>query len=187
MTDTEQERRKYWRMWQHKDYGHYSPGDNRADWFRSFIAREKYDTLIDLGCGTGRVGKKFAQKHFKVFQLDLVDARDPGVQFPFIEACLWELPFKAQFDWFYCADVMEHIPPTRVNKVLDNIAGMARKGGCFTISHIKDDFGERINDRLHLTIEPPLWWLRQLEMRWPVIVWDEGTTSAAVVGPPYRN
>ena len=73
------------------------------------------------------------------------------------------------FDWFFCADVMEHIPPEFVDATLDNIAHVASKGGFFQIALSKDGCGALIGDTLHLTVESPEWWMKKINHRWVVV------------------
>lgn len=183
MPDTEQEREKYRKIWGFKDYRRNSPGERLVTHARAHWKYEQGDTLIDLGCGTGRAGKIFAQKKFKVTLLDLApNCLDPDIDLPFINACLWELPPLPKFDWIYSADVLEHIPPEHVDAVLDSMAALTGKGGFFHIAHFRDGCGELINDRLHLTIQPPEWWQPKIQARWQVEEWENGSSSNVFLG-----
>ena len=185
MTTIEAERDKYSRMWAHEAYRRSSPGERSATHFRSRIAPARGDTVIDLGCGTGRGGAALAAKGFNVTLFDLVpSAVDEGVSLPFIEGNLWDLPVLPVFDWIFCTDVLEHIPPEHVDAALKGMAKITGKGGFLTIAHFQDGFGNVIGERLHLTVEPPDWWRPRIEKFWHIQEWETTGTSAVVLGGP---
>jgi len=173
------EREKYERIWSHKEYSANSPGERLVPYFLKHVPFRPSDTLVDLGCGTGRAGAMLAREGLQVYLSDHVNAVQPEIHLPFIEANLWDPFFPAGFDWFYCCDVMEHIPTKKVDAVLDNIAAIAR-GGFFQIALFPDEwFGEV----LHLTVESSDWWTKKLQARWPKVTIDtpEKRRIAAIV------
>ena len=66
------------------------------------------------------------------------------------------------FDYGYCTDVLEHIPPKDVKKVLRNIATASRKL-YLNISTVPDVMGALVGEPLHLTVKDPWWWQERLE------------------------
>lgn len=170
MITTAQERRKYEKIWAVRDYHRYSPGEGLAAAFVRACQPHIGDTVIDLGCGTGRAGQNLAQAGLSVFLLDFVNAVDAEISLPFVTCCLWEPCFAdgVQFDWIFCADVLEHIPPERVDATLATMARLTRKGGILQIAMFADGFGRRIGERLHLTVEDKSFWLPKLEKLWKV-------------------
>jgi len=64
---------------------------------------------------------------------------------------------EEKFDYGYCTDVLEHIPPEDVDKVLLNICTAARRV-YFAISTVPDVMGALVGEPLHLTVESPFWW-----------------------------
>lgn len=177
-----EEKEKYFRMWQHKPYRRSSPGERNATLFRSCVQYERGDTLIDLGCGTGRGGAALAAKGFNAFLFDLVpSAVDDHVKLPFIEGNIWDLSGLPVFDWIYCTDVLEHVPPEQVDNTLAGMAAITRKGGFLTISHVVDGYGAAINERLHLTIEPFEWWYEKISRLWNVKEYERNHRSSWIV------
>ena len=167
------EREKYERIWTHKDYRANSPGERLVPYFLDQIPgflSKAGESIVDLGCGTGRAGAALAREGFNVFLLDHVNAVDPVINLPLILANLWELEKIASFHWFYCCDVMEHIPPEKVDAVLDNIAGMTTKGGFFQIALFPDEW---YGETLHLTVESREWWTQKLLDRWQYVTIGE--------------
>ena len=80
-----------------------------------------------------------------------------------------KIPHKATYG--FCTDVMEHIPPEDVDKVLDNIL-MAAPHVFFSISTEEDNCGKLIGHPLHLTIRPYEWWLEQFRKRECFVHWS---------------
>jgi len=175
-------------MWARPEYREHSPG---LRWAANFVSRIDIpgdDTVIDLGCGTGRAAAYFATRFKRAYGFDICpQALDEGVenQIHFVEGCLWE-PLPAwmhgmNFDWFYCTDVLEHIPPEYVGPTLDNIASLGRKGGFMSIAHFEDYCGKLIGETLHLTVHAGDWWLKQIEQRWAIESWTGTNTSLVFV------
>lgn len=161
LEQTTTEKLKYEKTWRDKGYRISSPGEIVLP---NFLERcPERGTLIDFGCGTGRATQRLRQEGFDVLGVDIANnCLDASV--PFEQACLWEKEFKAK--WAYCCDVLEHIPPEFVDKVLDNM----KTDNCFLHVHLKEDkFGKRIGEKLHLTIETHEWWLDKISKRWNII------------------
>lgn len=175
------EREKYERIWSHKDYHANSPGERLAPYFLKCVPFKPKQTVIDLGCGTARASRELIAAGLQVYLLDHVNAVDPSIKLPFISANLWALPSLRGFDWFYCCDVMEHIPTEKVDRVLDNIAALTTKGGFFQIALFPDEWHGEV---LHLTVESGEWWVKKLKERWKTVLISvpEKRRIAAVVG-----
>lgn len=156
------ERNKYARMWAVPDYRLYSPGAQYARQAYYFFDPKPGDTLLDLGCGTGRASAYFATRGLGVTLVDFVPSAVEVVGLPFVEACLWELPNNLQADFTFCVDVLEHIPPERVAAVLTAIRGSTRKRAFVQVATRPDKFGAAIKETLHLSVHEADWWQAQL-------------------------
>lgn len=157
------ERIKYEKMWAIDGYRKNSPGEKGAVQFLDF--NPNGSTLVDLGCGTGRAGKRLSSR-FKVTLFDIADnCLDPGISLPFVHGVLWEALPKA--DWGFCCDVLEHIPTDKVDEVLDRMSD-AYKGVYLRIFLKEDKFGKEIGEDLHLTVKPYCWWDEKIRERWKV-------------------
>jgi SAM-dependent methyltransferase len=157
------EKRKYKEIWGYSQYRHHSPGEWCLPIFKQLV--RKYEgTLIDLGCGTGRAGDQLSELGFQVTLLDFadncLDYQIKKKEHPFIVSNLWG-NWKGRWDYGYCCDVMEHMPPEKVDSVLKKISKNC--GKCFFNIHFSDDnFGKLVGHPLHLTVKPFLWWLDKL-------------------------
>ena len=160
------ERTKYEKIWEFPKYRAHSPGEQLVKDAIN-IGMEPGQSVCDFGCGTGRAARLFIVAGFNVLGVDIADnCLDDDVSLIFMQACLWELP-EFSVDWGFCTDVMEHIPPTKVEGVLTGIKLNTSRGVFFQIYTAPDHFGSKINDILHLTIEPKEWWEEKLSYYWP--------------------
>ena len=178
MLDIERsERSKYRRMWDQPQYRIGSPGLRVVRDFlldcKPMMGREVV-TLVDLGCGTGRAGELLSR--YPAIKVDLVDfapnANETGKDV--LDICLWDLQGfgSRHWDWGYCVDVLEHIPPEKVPATLDTISRVT-DAVFFEIATVEDGCGDLIGEDLHLTVRPPDWWHTMARQYWPVVNCEE--------------
>lgn len=179
------EREIYERMWAHPGYRKVAPGERSVEQFMRQARPRKGATVIDFGCGTGRASLLMALPppvggSMNVTMLDFADnSLDDDIRdmlphqadvLRFHQADLTEkIQHKAAYG--FCTDVMEHIPPEDVGKVLDNIL-MAAPHVFFSISTTEDGCGILVGHPLHLTVKPYEWWLEQFRKRECLIHWS---------------
>lgn len=165
----EAERKKYRACWSDDRYRQHSPGEMMLRLFRHMV-RRRTGTLLDLGCGTGRAGVELERMGFAVTLADFVpEARDDAAyRLPFIKRNAWGRWSPEVYDWIYCCDVLEHMPPEKVGAAMDNIAKHSKQA-FLSIHFGKDHFGSVIGHPLHLTVRPYGWWLEELRARAHVV------------------
>lgn len=169
------ERSKYERIWTHPEYRRQAPGEGLVDGAIKALGMVPGESVIDFGCGTGRPAQRLRMAGLEVTGIDFAfNCLDPDVSIPFVVANLWSLP-RLSADWGYCTDVMEHIPPDRVDDVLRNIRASVRKGVYFQIATRADVMGKLVGEKLHLTVEPTTWWSDALARYWDEVETIEGT------------
>lgn len=177
----ESERKKYAKVYEFPGYGRVGHATKIA---HHLIERVKPGAVLaDFGCGRGASFPPFLAAGLRIVPVDHVDAllpefrNRPGVG-ALIQASLWDDELPA-VDYGVCTDVMEHIPPAFVDKTIENIASAVRYGCLWSVCHVQDVWGDRIGERLHLTIQPREWWTAQLEQHWydvKVMYAPKGTT-----------
>lgn len=157
------ERDKYQSIWAVPAYGNKSFGEEMVTHFSKICGPFTREHLIDIGCGQGKATRKLLQQDCRVDMLDITDEQIPDdlkasqhiTIGPVWEP--WNKATKLKYDWGYCVDVMEHIPPHYVMWTLSRIFEECTNV-FFHISLVPDSFGQLINQPLHLTVMPFQWW-----------------------------
>lgn len=162
------EKEKYEKMWTVKDYRAVSPGELAGNTFISVVKPPKGSEVIDFGCGTGRGSLWLgAMGGLNVTMLDFASnclddelamaTKTQPDKYKFVEHDLTDkIPVTARYG--YCTDVMEHIPPEDIDRVLVNILGAAQSVW-FRISTGPDVMGPKyLKQPLHLSVHDYGWW-----------------------------
>jgi len=178
------EAQKYGQLWGMPEYRKVAPGESLSIYFLQQAKPKIGSHVIDFGCGTGRGAARLLQAGMKVTMLDFTrNCLDENVRgllsetFQFKKHDL-ETPSPVIAEYGFCSDVMEHIPPNKVNTVLDNIL-RAAKHVFFAISTTEDACGKLIGEELHLSVHPYEWWLNKLQEFSCVVHWSEKIGSYA--------
>lgn len=166
-----QERAKYAEIWGLEEYrAAHSPGLESVDQFMSVVKPRKGESIMDFGCGAGVAMLEFEKHGLEAWGIDITDAAlVPEVRVRlsgrFIEAPLWNwavLPQQPRWDYGFCCDVLEHVPPEYTMLVVDRIMSACRGVSWLRIALRPDEFGKLIGQPLHLTVRPFDWWLIRL-------------------------
>lgn len=171
----EHERDKYRTIWDKPAYRDHSPGMEAMP-VAAVILKDwgagPGDCVYDFGCGEGLAVAQFRAWGMVAVGIDFAgNAPRADLNIPFLEADLTDLPTDPDFwcDWGYCTDVMEHIPPQKIDDVLAGIVRSVCRGVIFTIACFPDSMGALIGETLHLTVQPPEWWRAKLAEYWPSV------------------
>jgi SAM-dependent methyltransferase len=172
-----QEQAKYEKAWDVKEYRDFSPGEGMVIPFIHRVGKPVLKdengkpipppTMYDYGAGTGRAALYFKLGGFDMIPVDIAkNCLDDFVELVLgdrlMVANLWDLPEDMpRADYGFCTDVMEHIPPEKVDAVLENIRRTC-KSIMFGICFHDDHFGEDMGEVLHLTVKPFRWWRDKL-------------------------
>jgi SAM-dependent methyltransferase len=172
----EPERAKYVRLWQDVPaYRTVSYGEQLVGPFLAMTGAKPGQSIVDVGCGTGRASLKFAELLMYVTALDAtMDAFDDAVsdyigvappgRLTCLEACVWQdwpTVSRVHRDFVYCCDVLEHIPEAFTMLVVARCL-QAAPVAFFHINFDPDGFGQTIGTTLHLTVKPFAWWRDRL-------------------------
>lgn len=176
------EQAKYQKMWGHESYRIHAPGEGIAPLFLQQVRPKQGSEVIDFGAGTGRGALMLALLGgMKVHMLDFAEnCLDPEVQqalttqphaLKFSKQDLTQ-PIDLRAQYGYCTDVMEHIRPEDVDRVLINVLHAAQHV-FFQISCEDDKMGALIGEPLHLSVHPFAWWLQKLQELGCVVHWSQ--------------
>lgn len=172
----------YKMMWERPEYRTFAPGEKAVFDFLSQAKPRRGSSVIDLGCGTGRGSLNLA--FFGGLDVTMVDFAPncldadivPMLEtqkhvMRFLEHDLSQpLPVKAAYG--FCTDVMEHIRPHHVDRVLDNCLD-ACQHVFFQIDTQEDEMGKLLGHRLHLSVHSYEWWLKKFNDRNCIIHWSD--------------
>lgn len=181
-TERPPEQEIYTRMWNDPAYRNVAPGEEVAQIFLAEARPREGARIIDMGCGTGRgalmlavLGKlNVTMLDFTTNSLDedivpMLTTQSHVMRFQQHDLTK-PLPVSAEYG--FCTDVMEHIPPQDVDRVLNN-ALTACQHVFFQIATEPDVMGARIGLPLHLSVHDYAWWLNKFNERECTIHWSQ--------------
>lgn len=120
---------------------------------------EQYEVkeLLDYGCGKARLMKSLTVKH--PMQIQLYDPAIPE----------WsDIPEPSEM--VACVDVLEHIEPSKLNHVLEDLQRVTTRIGFFSVSTVPAVKTLPDGRNAHLIIEDSNWWLPKFISRWDIHV-----------------
>lgn len=158
----EQEKTKYEKMWEFDSYRERSPGMRFLDDAIQRVRPKLASTVVDLGCGTGRVSNELHHRGYRVTAVDIAANACKEFEGTFVQSSLWGLPDNMEvFQYGFCFDVMEHLPTEMVDQTISCIAKHTEV--CyFQIANFVCHEGDKIGEHLHLTVENSQWWRRKM-------------------------
>lgn len=160
----DEERLKYEKVWTYDFYRDQADGLGVVDYAYHYLGCRPGDTLIDWGCGKGTPAAKFAAHGMKVTGFDIAhNCLDKDVALSLVVGCLWDpdLDLKLPIaDFAFCTDVLEHVPPARLDRALKNISAHTYKAAFIQVCTTADTAGAKMDPpaKLHLSVYPaPIW------------------------------
>ena len=164
MTLLQAERAKYDSAWSLAEYRRHSPGATVHEAFLTITGARARSTVVDLGCGEGRGGLALEAAGLRATYVDIVSDQLSELvnRDRFIQCPLWgNWARGGLWDYGYCVDVMEHVPPEFTMLVVDRILTHCRHA-FFHIALTADRLGILVGEPLHLTVASFAWWRDRL-------------------------
>ena len=177
---SQEEFEKYDQIWKLPAYRVRSHSEEMADQiFMEITGAQPGETVVDVGCGTGRGGLALEKQGLKPTFWDITNkGLSPEVwrrslqsnRHHIIISPIW-YPLKPDnfgmmrpfaFDYALCADVMEHVPIEYTMAAVSNIMRHIRKGAFFKIAFYDESFQQYVGKPLHMTVMPFEWWRDRL-------------------------
>ena len=182
----ESEQQKYTDMWEMPEYRKSSPGLRTVGHLIEYAGLIKETSILDVGCGSGQADKVLQQLGFDVTMVDLAaNCLNPDVDATkFIVAPADQIPLQEKFGIVYCCDMLEHLPPNKIDATLRELQRLGRQ--VFLRIACYPDSREEV--QLHLSIKKPEAWVETLQhyfklTRWKVeTVHEQGLPSLLTYG-----
>ena len=122
--------------------------DDKTSFFLSYLSAQ--DSILDVGCGSGRDAKYFTEKGFGVTGVDLSEvmievAQENAPQASFVIQDIEEMEFPEQsFNGIWASASLLHIPKNKMKTVLTDLYSFLKDEGVFFIS-LKEGEGEALH------------------------------------------
>lgn len=132
-------------------------------------------SILDLGCGNGKLCQLLAYWGYDVTGLDITEAHYEREGYDFVkhDITLGRLPFKDdEFDYCLSFDVLEHLPQEWIEEAIWDMFRVSRNVVLGVSCCERGKF-------IHRTVQPPEWWLEKLNRICP---WP-GDRSFMVINP----
>lgn len=146
---------KYRDIWCHMDYSSRSAVPF-ADTVAGMVGYG--DTIIDIGCGDGATARALTDMGYLTFALDITTEQVRGIH-PARVYCdpAWNTGlFDNVVDWVVSTDVLEHIPPEKVDDTIRELYRIGRKGQIHQIATFRGH--TYLGHDVHLSVHPIEWW-----------------------------
>lgn len=171
MSFVESERAKYEKVYGFPGYGAVGHGVKIAGYLLERAPTR--GVLGDFGCGRGGSFAPYVDAGFTIQPVDHVDVLAPQWRahpkvLPMVVANLWADALPA-VDYAICTDVMEHIPEVHVGDTISNLSAAVGCGCLWSICHVVDVWGDRVGERLHMTVKDSAWWREELARYWRTV------------------
>ncbi|MES0039812.1 class I SAM-dependent methyltransferase [Mesorhizobium sp. M0046] len=135
-----------------EDYFHFGDvintpekSDRQAEILWDLLSLKQGDSVLELGCGYGRITNRLAEKGARVAGLDIspillkkaeADAAERGVNVEYVLGDMRSLPWRDRFDAaFLCFTTFGYFDDADNERVLREAASSLRKGGRLLIDH----------------------------------------------------
>lgn len=138
------------------DYGEAS--DVWAPLVVRVVRANEIKSLLDYGAGKQRLASALARLLPGPIEIRAYDPAIPEIAGP-----------PAPAEMVACIDVLEHVEPSCLDAVLDDLARLALKIGFFTITSAPARKTLPDGRNAHLIQEGALWWRSRLEARFTVV------------------
>jgi SAM-dependent methyltransferase len=140
-----------------KDFG---KREKHCQYGKDFIEKYKPASVLDYGCGSGATTQMLAKLY-------------PGISFIGYDPAVPQFANEPEAaEMVYCFDVLEHIEPEHLDKVLDHINGLFTKCAYFKIDLGPAQKFLEDGRNAHLIQESAKWWESKISRMSGNIIWQ---------------
>lgn len=153
MSVDKSEKQKYEEIWAAGSYRSQS-----ARPFALYLKNYVKGRCLDIGCGDGVTMRTLNKdRHIHCHGVDITTDQLKDKTFIYT-APAWDMLFpKNEFDFTFSTDVLEHLPPDKIEQTIYEIARVTRLKTIHQIATFK--MGNE-----HLTVQPIEWWRQMFEL-----------------------
>ena len=125
---------------------------NMEDMMKAFLEKlQEGDTILDLGCGSGRDSLTFYDHGYDVTPMDaseeMCKLAEIHTGLEVLHMSFEEMPFEDVFDGIWACGSLVHVPKSEIQNILNKIADALKNSGIFYMSVKYGDYegfrGER--------------------------------------------
>lgn len=143
-----------------------------ADMVSSLMEETGSKTVLDYGCGKGILGYILGNPEW----LREYDPAIPGK----------DVTPTTVSDLVVCTDVLEHIEPDYLDKVIDHIHALSRTAVLLVISVVPAEKTLADGRNAHLSLHDAKWWKEKLEKKFLIQTWNDRGNEIVVIGSSIR-
>lgn len=147
----EKETEKY--NWLYKEKGYAKKSDDLPYKLIREFKIGKYQRCIDIGCGRASLSNYFTEYTGVDISDYIINENRKTRKGIYIHSSIDNLDVVSNdYDVAICSDVMEHIPPQKINDVLESISKIKCNYFFFSISTRPSKILSKENENLHLSV-----------------------------------
>lgn len=151
---------------QRPDYG--TSGSQWAPYIDHLVSSERYDTVLDYGCGKGLLAQELAKRGKAIAEYDPAIPGKDATPEPAELVC--------------CTDVLEHIEPVHINAVMRDLKRVTKRKLFFNISTRPATKNLPDGRNAHLIVQGPDWWRARLSDWFHITAWNDTEYRDMVYG-----
>lgn len=177
------EKEKYQKIWKVPQYSCWSNESVEIWNVINWLKKNPIKKVLIIGCGEGFGIHWLIREGFDAYGLDIVNVlKFPEYKDKFKEATIWKTGYiDKEFDVCIAIDVLEHIPFERVENTIKEIKRISNFF-YFGIACREDKCGKLIGETLHMTVQPPHWWLQLIQKHLIIENYHGGLSNLVIKG-----
>ena len=169
------------KIWNDPKNREYSPAEYKVGMIEKALKLKKGNTVLDVGCGTGRAAKELQEKGYSVTGIDIASNcldYDSAHSFFFINSSAGDFRKTRRYNGVYAINTLECLEKDELNRFLRTISKTTNKFVCSISEHPVVIDGEEI----HKTVMPPFWWYYKLKKYFKKVIPLDAQTFACYGG-----